>query len=142
MGPLEFLVVGFPGGGLPEGVGAALERINEVGEVRTVEAILIIKSDSGVVRTEDFTEIAGLEAVRAIGDVPDIGTGLIDPADVAEVGVAMEDDSTALALLFEHQWTQDVVSAFRGVGGVVLASTRMPDTGDTVRGHRSASNGN
>jgi hypothetical protein len=128
VGPLEFLAVAFPGEGLPEGSGAALERIHEAGDVRTVEAMLIIKS-SGVVRTEDFTEVAGLATVPANDDAPDVRTSLVDPADVTAVSAAMPDDSTVLALLFEHRRAQDVVSVFRDIGGVVLASTRLPESG-------------
>jgi hypothetical protein len=128
VGPLEFLAVAFPGEGLPEGSGAALERIHEAGDVRTVEAMLIIKS-SGVIRTEDFTEVAGLATVPANDDAPDVRTSLVDPADVTAVSAAMPDDSTVLALLFEHRRAQDVVSVFRDIGGVVLASTRLPESG-------------
>lgn len=128
VGPLEFLAVAFPGEGLPEGSGAALERIHEAGDVRTVEAMLIIKS-SGVVRTEDFTEVAGLATVPANDDAPDVRTSLVDPADVTAVSAAMPDDSTVLALLFEHRRAQDVVSVFRDIGGIVLASTRLPESG-------------
>jgi hypothetical protein len=129
VGPLEFLAVAFPGEGLPEGSGAALERIHEAGDVRTVEAMLIIKSNSGVVRTEDFTEVAGLATIPANDDAPDVRTSLVDPADVTAVSAAMPDDSTVLALLFEHRRAQDVVSVFRDIGGVVLASTRLPESG-------------
>jgi hypothetical protein len=129
VGPLEFLAVAFSGEGLPEGSGAALERIHEAGDVRTVEATLIIKSDLGEVRTEDFTEVAGLATVPADDDAADVGTSLFDPADIRAVGAAMADDSTALALLLEHRGARDVVSVFLDIGGVVLASTRLPESG-------------
>jgi hypothetical protein len=133
-GPLELLVVGFPGEGLPTGAGFALGRIHEGGDVRIVEAILIMKSESGLVRSEEVTDVVGLATVAADDDLTGPGTNLIDAEGVAEVSEAMDNDSTALALVLEHPWARDVVSDFQGVGGVVLASTRMPEAGRAPNG--------
>lgn len=126
-GPLEFLVLGFPGAGLPAGAGSALERIHEAGDVRVIEAILIVKSDAGVVRDEEVTDVVGLATTTNDDPPSDAGTTLIDEESVADVGKVMDNDSTALALVLEHRHTHDVISDFRGIGGIVLASTRMPE---------------
>ncbi|HEU4425235.1 MAG TPA: DUF6325 family protein [Pilimelia sp.] len=125
-GPLEFLVVGFPGAGLPVGAGSALERIHEAGNVRVIEAILIVKSDAGVVRSEEVTDVVGLATVATDDPPSDEGMSLIDRESIADVGEAMDNNSTALALVLEHHRAHDVISDFRGIGGIVLASTRMP----------------
>jgi uncharacterized membrane protein len=126
-GPLELLVVGFPGEGLPDGAGTVIEGLNAAGDVRIIEAILIMKSDAGEVRSEEVTDVVGLNGVVLDPAVAEHDPNVIDAEGVEEVGEAMANDSTALALLLEHQWAPDVVSAFQGVGGTVLASTRMPE---------------
>lgn len=128
MGPLEFLAMGFPGEALPAGVGTALERIQDRGEVHVVEALLITKNDAGAVRSEEITDVVGIaDDVRTFSP-EGAENGLIDAEGVADIAAAMDCDSTALALLIEHHFARDVVAAFRGLGGTVLASTRLPET--------------
>ena len=140
-GPLEFLVVGFPGEGLPEGAGSALERIDGEGDIRIIEVMLIMKSGSGSVRTELVTDVVGLTSVPAVYELVDPGRSLLDADSVAEVSEAMANESTALALVLEHPWARDVVSGFREVGGTVLASTRMREAGFPRKRHPVAGTG-
>jgi uncharacterized membrane protein len=126
-GPLEVLVVGFPGEGLPDGVDAALERIQENDDVRVVEAFLVMKTATGAVRVEEVTDVVGLTEVAT--DVrlalPDASLWM-DQGSAQEIADAMDNGSTALALVLEHHSARDVVTAFRSLGGLVLASTRLP----------------
>jgi hypothetical protein len=140
-GPLEFLVVGFPGEGLPEGAGSALERIDDHDDIRIIEAMLIMKDGSGSVRTELVTDVVGLASVPAVYELADPGRSLLDADSIAEIGEAMANDSTALALVLEHPWVRDVVSGFRDAGGSVLASTRMRETGRARKRHPVAGTG-
>lgn len=126
-GPLEVLVMGFAGEGLPDGVGAAFDRIHEAGDIRIIEAFLIMKSGTGKVRGEEVTEIMGLPDVAAeLKLVLPSASLWMDHDSMREVGEAMDKATTALALVLEHPSARDVVTAFREVGGVVLASTRLP----------------
>jgi uncharacterized membrane protein len=126
-GPLEVLVMGFAGEGLPDGVGAALEQIQASGDVRIVEAFLVMKAGSAAVRVEEVTDLMGLAGTGSPfgGALPEASLWK-DPESVREVGRAMPPDSTALALVLVHQAARDVVTAFRDLGGVVLTSTRLP----------------
>jgi hypothetical protein len=126
-GPVEVLVMEFVGDGLPEGVGAALDTIQEHGDVRVVEAFLVMKASTGVVRLEEVTDVMG----RADAALPVPGTSLwMDRDSVREVGQAMRSGSTALALVLVHHSARDVVTVFRDLGGVILTSTRLPTVAD------------
>jgi hypothetical protein len=135
-GPLEVLVMGFSGAGLPAGAGAALERIQENDDVRVVEAFLVVKTGTGAVRIEEVTDLVGLPDVATDVRlaVPDASLWM-DQDSAQEIVDAMDVDSTALALVLEHHSARDVVAAFRDMGGVVLASTRLPTAaGPTAAG--------
>jgi hypothetical protein len=126
-GPVEILVMEFAGVGLPDGAGVALEQIQEHGDVRVVEAFLVLKAATGAVRIEEVTDV-----MRPSGATADIGLAVpsaslwLDHESVREVGQAMQPGSTALALVLVHHSARDVVTAFRKLGGVVLTSTRLP----------------
>jgi hypothetical protein len=130
-GPLEILVMGFAGEGLPNGVGAALEHIQDTGDVRVVEAFLVMKTGTGALRIEDVTDVMGINGGTADLNavLPDASLWM-DHESVQDVGRALEPGSTALALVLAHPSAPDVISAFREVGGVVLASTRLPTATD------------
>jgi uncharacterized membrane protein len=130
-GPLEILVMGFAGEGLPDGVGVALEQIQKNGDVRIVEAYLVMKTGARTVRIEEVTDVMGLARGTTDLRVAVPGASLwMDQESIREVGHAMDPDSTALALVLEHHSARDVVTAFRELGGVVLTSTRLPTATD------------
>jgi hypothetical protein len=130
-GPLEILVMGFAGEGLPNGVGTALEHIQGSGDVRVVEAFLVMKTVTGALRIEEVTDVMGIN-----GGTTDLNAVLpnaslwMDHESVQDVGGALEPGSTALALVLAHPSAPDVVTAFRDLGGIVLASTRLPTATD------------
>jgi Family of unknown function (DUF6325) len=127
-GPLEVLVMGFPGEGLPDGAGAVLERIQEDGEVRVVEALMIVKAAPGLVRSEEVTDLVAVaDATPDHGPAEPPEAGLVPPDRVEEIGAAMRVDTTALALVLEHCRAPDIVAAFGAVGGVMLASSVVPE---------------
>jgi hypothetical protein len=133
-GPLEVLVMAFPGEGLPDGAGSALEQIQEDGSIRVIEALLIVKSSPGTVRSEEVTDLMAVAdlATDYGADVPT--GGLVSAEDIDDIGAAMQMDTTALALVLEHRWARDFMTAFHDVGGVVLASSMVPDaTRSTAR---------
>jgi len=129
MGPLEILVLGFPGDSLPDDFGAALERIQRAGDVRVVEALLITRLGPETVRSEDVTDLLGLADLAAAYGLPVPPGGLLAPGDINEITAGVQVDTTAVALLLEHRWAGEIVAAFRQVGGVVLASAQVSETG-------------
>jgi uncharacterized membrane protein len=134
MGPLEVLVLGFPSEGLPDAAGVALQQIQDTGDVRVVEAALVVKTGPEAVHSEEVTDLAAAGELAAEYGLAAPDSGLMAPDCIAEIAAAMQVDTTALALVLEHRWAQDVVGAFHGVGAIVLASARVPwPTAPTVR---------
>jgi uncharacterized membrane protein len=127
IGPLEFLVVAFPGEELPDRVGSVLRTMEVGGDVRIVDALAVSKDRDGRVRGEEFADVAALADLAAGYDFAAAGTTLIDAADVDEVGQALDAGTVALALLIEHNWARQASAAVRDLGGVLVAAVRIPD---------------
>jgi uncharacterized membrane protein len=128
IGPLEFLVVAFPGEKLPDRVGSVLRAVEVGGDVRIVDALVVTKDRDGRVRGEEFAAVALLAELAAGYGFGDAGAGLIDAADIDEVGQSLDAGTVALALLIEHGWARGAGDAVRELGGELVAAVRIPDT--------------
>jgi uncharacterized membrane protein len=127
LGPLEFLVLAFPGQGLAAGVQTALEHVTKAGDLRVVDALLVKKDRDGTTRSAELADVDELRSVQATYDVPTLETlGLIADADVAEVAAVMEPDTTVMAMLVEHLWAKDLADTMAAAGGSLLRSARIP----------------
>ncbi|MGC9669966.1 hypothetical protein ACNTMW_25915 [Planosporangium sp. 12N6] len=127
VGPLEFLVVAFSGEELPDRVGSVLRAVEAGGDVRIVDALVVIKDRDGRVRAEELVDIPALADLAAGYPFTDPRATLIDAADVEEVGQALDAGGVALALLVEHAWARAAGAAARDLGGVLVAAVRIPE---------------
>jgi uncharacterized membrane protein len=127
IGPLEFLVVAFPGEDLPDRVAAVLRAVEVGGDVRIVDALVVVKTYHGRISDHELTDLDALASVAAEYGLADLGTSLIDAADVDEIGQVIDAGTVALALLIEHTWARETVAAVRELGGELVAAVRIPD---------------
>ncbi|HEV7898915.1 MAG TPA: DUF6325 family protein [Planosporangium sp.] len=127
IGPLEFLVVAFPGEELPDRVASVLRAVEVGGDVRIVDALAVTKDRDGRVRGEELGDVPVLTDLAAGYGFADPGAALIDAADIDEVGQALDAGTVALALLIEHAWARGAGAALRELGGELVAAVRIPE---------------
>jgi hypothetical protein len=126
LGPLEFFVVAFPGEHLPAGAGAALRKVEVSGDVRIIDALVVVRRIGGAVQSAEVTEVAELVEVAADYGLADLGLSLIDVADAWEIARALPAGTTAIALLVEHVWARETAETIAALGGAVRAALRVP----------------
>jgi uncharacterized membrane protein len=142
IGPLEFLVVAFPGEELPDRVAAVMRAVEVGGDVRIMDALVVVKAFDGRVSDHELAEIDTLAGVAAEYGLADLGTSLIDAADVDEIGQVLGSGTVALALLIEHTWARETAAAVGDLGGRLVAAVRIPDGyADEALGRRRAALG-
>ncbi|WP_370092868.1 DUF6325 family protein [Streptacidiphilus sp. MAP12-20] len=126
MGPVEFLVLAFPGEQVGTDVVAPLNALRRAGGVRLIDSLLVTKAADGTVSASELTDQEELKA--ALDPDPDATpeTSLMGEEDAAEAGELLEPGSCALLLLVEHVWAAEAVAAFREANGRVAASVRIP----------------
>jgi hypothetical protein len=125
MGPLELLAVGFPGNQFTGEIMPALRAAVEKGTIRIIDLTFIKKDTAGAVKSLELTELGDHEAALFDPLVSDI-TGLMSPADVEQVGAALDDNSSAALMVFEHVWATDLQRAILDANGVLLAREHIP----------------
>jgi hypothetical protein len=125
LGPVDWIVVEFPGSRFKGEIAPALADLVERGIVRVLDLLLIRKGDDGSL---DFFELSDLDESE-IGSLRAYETALanlLSEEDVAAVAAAVAPGSTAALLVWENSWAAPFGSAVRRAGGQLAASGRIP----------------
>jgi hypothetical protein len=125
LGPVDWLVVEFPGSRFKGEIAPILGDLVESGTIRVLDLVLIRKDEDGGL---DFFELSDLDESE-IGGLRSYETELamlLSEEDVTRVAAAVEPGSTAALLVWENRWAAPFGSAVRHAGGQLVASGRIP----------------
>jgi hypothetical protein len=123
IGPVEYIVVGFPGNRFNGAVAPELVKLVEAGTIRVLDLVFISKDGNGDVVALEHDDH---EALAAFGSIDgDVG-GLIGPEDVAYVADGLEPDSSVALLVWEDVWAKPFADALRDSGGILVEGARIP----------------
>lgn len=125
-GPVEFVVVEFPGGRVDASFAPALRRQVERGVIRIVDLLFVAKDESGTVRSFELSELESDTEYGAFDDVVQAIDGLISPKDVDAIAAELRPGSTAMFVIFEHVWMRELRAAVTATGGRVVYGERIP----------------
>jgi hypothetical protein len=123
IGPVEYMIVGFPGNRFTGEIAPELAKLVEAGTVRILDLIFVGKAADGTVTTFEFDqrdELAGFAAIDG-----EVG-GLISTEDVEYAASLLEPNSSEALLVWEDVWAAPLVEAMRRADGVVLEGARIP----------------
>jgi hypothetical protein len=123
IGPVEYIVVGFPGNKFNGEIAPELIALVASGTVRILDLIFIGKDADGSVVSFEIDE---LDDVASFDDLDGEVGGLISPADVEFVASQLEPNSSAALLLWEDLWAAPFAQAVRDSGGVLIDGGRVP----------------
>ena len=125
IGPIDFLLIEFPGSRFRGEIAPEFARLVDQGLIRILELTVITKSPDGSIAAIDVaqTDHPGAEALAPLAT----GTlGLLDDDDIATAAAALEPGSSAGLLVWENLWAIPTVNAVRRAGGEVVAAGRIP----------------
>jgi Family of unknown function (DUF6325) len=123
IGPVEYMIVGFPGNQFNGEIAPALARLIENGTIRILDLIFITKDADGDIAAIEFDEHGDLSAFAELEG--EIG-GFIGAEDIEHAAAALEPNSSAALLVWEDTWATEFVQAMRDSGGVLLEGARIP----------------
>jgi hypothetical protein len=123
IGPVEYIIVGFPGNKFTGEIAPELIALVDSGTVRILDLIFIGKDADGSIVSFEIDE---LDALAGFGGLDaDVG-GLIGPEDIEYAAAALEPNSSAAMLIWEDLWATPFAEAVRRADGVVLEGARIP----------------
>jgi hypothetical protein len=123
IGPVEYIIVAFPGNEFNGEIAPELMSLVETGTVRILDLIFVGKDADGSVLAFEIDE---LDAGAGFGALDtDVG-GLISPEDIEYVAAALEPNTSAALLIWEDVWAARFADAVRKSNGVLLEGARIP----------------
>jgi hypothetical protein len=125
LGPVDYLVVEFPGSKFNGEIAPAIVDLVDRGIIRVLDLVMIRKEADG---SFDAIELQDLDEGEA-GDLQRIEAHIaevLSAEDVANAAGALEPGSTAGLLVYENRWAAPFASAVRRSGGQLVASGRIP----------------
>jgi hypothetical protein len=133
MGPVDFLVVRFPGNKFTGRIAPELRALEDSGTVRVIDLIFIRKDEEGNVESFEVADLGG-EGENAFQDFRDKVGGWLSQDDVELIGEDLPNNSSAGVLLFENLWAIKLKEAMLESGGELVAQGRIsPELIDMVR---------
>jgi uncharacterized membrane protein len=127
LGPLEYAVIAFDGNRFNGEIAKELQEVIDNGAIRLVDAFFVIKHIDGEVQAfeldnRDDPRFAGFASI--VGDL----VGIFTPEDVAAIAETLPVNTSALAVLFEHRWSERLKGAIVAAGGFLVSrETVDPD---------------
>ena len=125
MGPIDYLVVEFPGSKMTGKGMPLLVDLVERGIVRVLDLVFVSKDmDGNLVGIEvaDFDGDGALDLAVFEG----ASSGLLDEDDISEAGSVLEPGSSAGILVYENTWAAPLAREIRRGGGQLVAGGRIP----------------
>lgn len=124
MGPIDYLIVEWPGR-QPTGEAAPhLIDLVDRGLVRILDLVFLVKDEDGSVTTLEIADLG--DQASAFADFEGASSGLLSDEDAEEAGNALEPGTSAALLVYENRWAAPFAAAVRRSGGQLVATGRIP----------------
>lgn len=122
MGPVEYLLVAFPGSQFDGSIAPALLDLVESGNVRIIDLAFLKKDRDGTVSTFEYD---ALDDGAPFSDIPGHAGGLIGEDDLALSAEQLEPGSSAALVVWEDVWARQLADSVRNAGGVIVTGGRI-----------------
>jgi hypothetical protein len=125
VGPVEYIVVGFPGNEFRGEIAPALADLVEAGTIRIIDIAFAGKDENGEVTAFELSDLDPdvQQALEKLGAEP---AGLFNEEDLTAVAETLDAGSSAAVLAWENVWAKPVAAAIRDAGGELYDYDRVP----------------
>ena len=124
-GPVDYLVVEFPGNRMK---GEALSRLIDLvdaGTIRVLDLVFVRRDVDGSTLAVEIADLDG-DGVLDLAVFEGASSGLLGADDLDAAASVIEPGSSAGVLVYENTWAAPLTAAVRRAGGVLVAGGRIP----------------
>lgn len=125
IGPVEYLVVKFPGNKFTGEIAPALDDLVKSGIVRIIDLAFVTKDADGNVAAVEM-ENTDSEVFQAFEAIAADHGGLLSDADLMSAGDELEPGSSAALLVWEDVWAARFAETLRNAGAELITIQRIP----------------
>ena len=129
LGPVELLFVEFPGNQFTGEIIPALRDLIDQKTIRVLDLVFVAKDADGNAVGLELEELPS-DSKGAFSELVEELEALISEEDVEDLAEALEPNSSAAILLFEHTWAIPFRDALANSGGQLVV--RLPITEEAL----------
>jgi len=123
---IEILTLAFPGNRFNGNILPELSRLVEDETISIVDGLFVTVDAEGEPSFIELDDLDESEETASLVDLVARFDELISEDDVVQLASALEPNSSAAILVFEHTWMKPLRDAVVGSGGILLDSVRIP----------------
>jgi hypothetical protein len=123
LGPVEYVVIGFPGSRFKGDIVPALRELVESGTIRILDLVFVKKEADGTVVSFEYDALQETPEFAALDGE---AGGLLSDEDIALAAEELGPDTSAALLVWEDAWAAPLAQALRDAGGVLIGGERIP----------------
>jgi hypothetical protein len=123
LGPVEYLLIAFPGNRFNGEIVPALRELVDNGTIHILDLLFIKKDADGNVL---LVELADSDEGALFDDVEGEVDDLLNMEDIELAAAELPPNSSAGLLVWENVWAKRFADAVRAAGGQVIANQRVP----------------
>jgi hypothetical protein len=125
LGPIDYLVVEFPGDRFTGKALPLLVDLVDRGVVRIYDLVFFSHGEDGSVARLEPSELP-VQGDADVSMFDGISSGLVSDEDVLEAAAATMPGTIGGILIYENTWAGPFARAVREAGGMLVASDRIP----------------
>jgi uncharacterized membrane protein len=126
LGPIELLVVQFPGSQFSGEITPALEELVQDDVIRIIDILFVQKQADGTVTWAELSDLVD-DVAQAFAPLVDLlDNALLTDEDAVSLAESLAPGSSAGVLLFENVWATRFADAVVNSNGRVIVNERIP----------------
>ncbi len=125
IGPVDYLVVEFPGSKFRGEIAPAMRDLVRRGLVRVLDLLVLRKDHDGGIDAFELSDLPDDEVGELRAHEAELAM-LLSEDDVHALAAAIEPGSSAGVVVYENLWAIPFANACRRAGGQLVASGRIP----------------
>jgi hypothetical protein len=125
LGPVDWVVIEFPGSRFNGQIAPALTDLVERDVIRVLDLLVLKKDADGSVEAFEISDLDHSETGELLSYEKDLAM-LLSQDDVDAIAAALEPGSSAGVLVWDNTWAAPFGAAVRHSGGQLVASGRVP----------------
>jgi len=124
-GPIELLVIEFPGNQFTGELTPALTELVDSGTIRIIDILFVKKDADGNVSETELSDLTD-GVYEAFNPIVDDVAGMLTHDDAVALTEMLAPDSSVGIMLFENAWAKRFADAVVNANGHVILNERIP----------------
>jgi uncharacterized membrane protein len=124
-GPIQYMVVGFPGNKFTGNISRALAALIASGQIRIIDLTFVTKDQDGNVAALELEDLDS-DAAAAFSVLEALVGDLVNEDDIQTIAEELPPNTSAAVLVWEDVWARGFVEALEEADGVLIDIQRVP----------------